>query len=63
MKDFTTEELIQELLDRGFKWGYLSGHGDCEYVYGEGGLIIGDIEKTNVLIRPEDLYKEPIESN
>ena len=55
----STEELIKELEKRGYKWGYVYGHGDGEPA-GDGEFVIADVEKTNVLISPEDQFSEPM---
>lgn len=63
IEEFTTEELIKELERRGYKWGYLWGHGTdeaCTWSDGKEQYVIADIEKTTVLIRPEDQLKEPV---
>lgn len=59
MDKVKTEDLIKELEKRGFKWGYVWGHGQEEYA-SEREYVIADLEKVNVLIRPEDLFEEPI---
>ena len=59
MKDVTTEDLIKELERRGSKWGYIYGHGSEEPA-GNKGDIIADVEKTRVLISPDDLFEKPI---
>ena len=66
MKDISTEDLIKELENRGYKWGNVSGHGQEEYCTWYDNdkdeiFVIADVEKTDVLIKPEDLYKEPID--
>ena len=58
IKDLTTEQLVNELLERGFKWGYVCGHGTDEPA-ASGEFVIADIEKATVLIRPEDLFSKP----
>ena len=54
------EELLKELEKLGYKWGYVYGHGTDEPA-GDKGFVLADLEKTRVLIKPEDLFKEPIE--
>lgn len=66
VQEIKTEDLIKELENRGYKWGYLSGHGTdeaCSWSDGNETWVIADIEKTNVLIKPEDQFKEPIKYN
>lgn len=58
IKNATTEQLVNELLERGFKWGYVFGHGTDEPA-GSKDMVIADLEKTNVLIRPGDLFEKP----
>jgi len=59
MKEIKTEDLLKELESRGFKRGYVYGHGESEPA-GQGDFIIADLEKTSVLISPEDLFDEPV---
>ena len=64
IKDITTENLIKELERRGFKWGYVHGHGSdepCSWIdpQTKENYVIADVEKTTVLIRPEDQFNEP----
>lgn len=59
MKDISTEDLIKELESRGFKWGYVYGHGTDEPA-GNKNMIIADVEKVNVLIKPENLFEEAV---
>ena len=58
----TREELVAELEKIGFKWGYCHGHGDSEPC-SNGDFVIADIEKEMVLIPPETLFKEPVNSS
>lgn len=64
MKDIKTEDLIKELESRGFKWGYVTGHGDsepCTWIDEKGEhWVIADVEKDVVLISPEKQFKEPV---
>jgi hypothetical protein len=57
------KELIEQLEKLGWRLGYLGGHGDTEAVHkqveGET-LVIGDIEKSRVLIPPEAVWEDPI---
>lgn len=60
LKQISTDKLINELIERGFKWGYVYGHGTDEPA-GYKNKVIADVEKTNVLIRPEDQLETPID--
>ena len=57
------EEYIQKLLDLGWKWGYVFGHGNDEpaggFIDGEQ-YVIADVEKSSVLIPPKYLFGKPI---
>jgi hypothetical protein len=62
MEEIKTEELLKELENRGFKQGYLSGHGTDEAVT-EGEFVIADVEKCRIIIFPQDVWKEPVNIN
>lgn len=62
MESISTEDLIKELEKRGFKWGYVYGHGNDEPA-SNNGFVIADVEKKKVLIKPEDQFAEPEEIN
>jgi hypothetical protein len=53
------KELIAELEKLGWKLAYLGGHGDTEAVQ-VGDFVVGDIEKSSVLVPPSCLWKEPV---
>lgn len=56
------EELKQELIKLGWRWAYLTGHGDNENVYEtiDGKYyVVGDIEKSNVLVPPVCIWDKP----
>lgn len=57
--DMEDKEIVDQLLARGWKWGYVFGHGDDEPA-GDGDMVIADLEKTKVLIAPSDLMEKPI---
>jgi hypothetical protein len=63
MKEITKEEkdLISKLEKLGWKYGYLGGHGRAEPVSSrDGKFVIGDIEKSNIIIPPNCLYENPV---
>lgn len=56
--------LVDSLIKLGWKYAYVSGHGDSEHVFDDVGgkwLAVGDIEKERVLVPPSCLYDEPTE--
>ena len=58
------QELIDKLVSMGWVWGYLSGHGDAEYVRKEIGdktMTVADVEKEMILCPPRTVYEEPWE--
>ena len=46
------------LMSLGWRFAYLCGHGDNEVVT-DGGMVIGDIEKSSVLVPPNCIWDEP----
>lgn len=52
------EELKNGLLKLGWRWVYVSGHGDTEPI-SEGEFVVGDIEKSMVLAPPDCIWDEP----
>lgn len=58
------DEAIKALLALGWRYAYLGGHGDSEYVWDDVDgkyLAVGDIEKCSVLVPPACLFNKPFD--
>lgn len=53
------ETLKKALLELGWRWVYYTGNGDA-CVVTEGEYVVGDIEKSMILVPPDCIWKEPI---
>ena len=60
------DELIEELKKLGWHYAYLCGHGDTEAISevidGES-YVVGDIEKSQILVPPSCIWEEKVKSN
>jgi len=53
------EQLIKELKKLGWRYCYYGGHGEVEPVI-DGDFVVGDIEKSSILVPPDCIWKDPI---
>lgn len=58
----TQESAIEYLKSIGWRYVYFPGGGDIEEIT-EGAYVVGDIEKSNILVPPDCIWEEPVENS